>query len=100
MPVSPRRDFTCLTVALTAFMSPLLPTLRPQLHEVRPARLTIIGSAGSECVLWITLILTLRPDPATLSPVSYVCQTCAKHGAAYSWIVRLQLMYRCSRILT
>jgi hypothetical protein len=34
-PVSPRREFTCLTVALHAFVSPLLPTLRPQLHEVR-----------------------------------------------------------------
>ena len=34
MPVNPRRDFTCLAVALTAFTSPLLPTLRPQLHEV------------------------------------------------------------------
>ena len=34
-PVNPRRTFTCLTVALHAFTSSLLPTLRPQLHEVR-----------------------------------------------------------------
>ena len=58
VPVNPRREFTCLTVALTAFASPLLPTLRPQLHEVRLAPLTVTATAS-----WKYVCSPTKPAP-------------------------------------
>ena len=49
MPINPRREFTCLTVALTAFASPLLPTLRPHLHEVRAAGTAACSKTRPPC---------------------------------------------------
>ena len=73
--LDPRRTFSCLTVVLHIFASPILPALRPHLHEGAAELLYRLASApdSQECTLDV-----LRRESALTAPLALVYQPLPK----------------------
>lgn len=73
--LDPRRTFSCLTVALHVFASPLLPVLRPRLHEGAAELLYRLAAAP---VTQEPTLELLRRELALTAPQALVCQPLPK----------------------
>lgn len=69
--LDPRRTFSCCTVVIRAYTSPLLPALRPQLHE--GAAELLYRLAASPLSMEPTLEM-LRREGALTAQLDLVCQ--------------------------
>ena len=73
--LDPRRTFSCLTVLLRVFASPLLPALRPRLHEGAAELLYRLAAAP---VTQEPTLELLRRESALTGPLALVCQPLPK----------------------
>lgn len=83
--LDPRRTFSCLTVVLRVFTSPLLPALRPRLHEGAAELLYRLAAAPGTQEPALDL---LRREAALLAPLDLVCQPLPKQVCSLSGLGR------------